>query len=73
MRVLPWPAGVLDALREAWAQVAREEGIRDYFFKEVLEDIETFQAGAAGQRPALPAPMPQAAEPAAAGTKPAAR
>ena len=73
VRILPWPAGVLDALRAAWAQVAKEEGIRDYFFKEVLEDMEKFQAGAAGAASGPAAPMPQTAEPAAAGEKPAAR
>jgi TRAP-type mannitol/chloroaromatic compound transport system substrate-binding protein len=69
VRVLPWPEGVLDALREAWAEVAKEEGIRDYFFKEVLEDMKKFQASAAGPTPA--APVTQKAEPAAAN--PAAR
>jgi TRAP-type mannitol/chloroaromatic compound transport system substrate-binding protein len=44
VRVLPWPADVLAALRASWAEIAREEGIRDYLFKQVLEDIEAFQA-----------------------------
>jgi TRAP-type mannitol/chloroaromatic compound transport system substrate-binding protein len=44
VRVLPWPADVLPALRESWGEIAREEGIRDYLFKQVLEDIEAFQA-----------------------------
>jgi TRAP-type mannitol/chloroaromatic compound transport system substrate-binding protein len=70
VRILPWPEGVLDALRASWAEVAKEEGIRDYFFKEVFQDIERFQAGAAAG-PAVP--MPQSAEPTAAGQQPAAR
>ncbi|ODS03981.1 hypothetical protein AUC71_06530 [Methyloceanibacter marginalis] len=70
VRVLPWPGGVLEALREAWGEIAREEGVRDYFFKEVLEDIERFQAGAEQTRLG---PAPQAAQPAAAGQQPAAR
>jgi len=70
VRVLPWPGGVLEALREAWGQIAREEGVRDYFFKEVLEDIERFEAGAEQTRLG---PAPQAAQPAAAGQQPAAR
>jgi len=44
VRVLPWPDGVLDALRASWTEIAREESIRDYLFKQVLEDIEAFQA-----------------------------
>jgi len=71
VRILPWPEGVLDALRAAWAEIAKEEGIRDYFFKEVLEDIEKFEAGAAAT--AAGPPTPQTAEPAAAGKRPAAR
>lgn len=39
------PNDVIDALREAWDEIVREEGVRDYFFKEVLEDIETFRRG----------------------------
>ncbi len=44
VRVLPWPDGVIEALRTSWAEIAREEGIRDYLFKQVLDDIEAFQA-----------------------------
>jgi len=44
VRILPWPDGVLEALRGSWAEIAREEGIRDYLFKQVLEDIAAFQA-----------------------------
>jgi TRAP-type mannitol/chloroaromatic compound transport system substrate-binding protein len=63
VRVLPWPDDVLDALREAWGEIAKEEGIRDYFFKEVLQDIEAFQAKGLEPAPHAPAsaPAPQAA------------
>ncbi len=37
------PSEVVDALREAWREVVREEGVRGYFFKEVLADIEAFR------------------------------
>jgi len=39
------PNDVIEALRAAWGEIVREEGVRDYFFKEVLEDIETFRGG----------------------------
>jgi len=77
VQVLPWPDDVLEALREAWGEIAREEGVRDYFFKEVLQDIEKFEArsqsatnGGAANAAAAPAPE---SEPAAAGQEPAAR
>jgi len=71
VRILSWPADVLHALRASWAEVAKEEGIRDYFFEAVLEDMEKFKAGTPGPTP--PAPVTEMAEPAAAGKKPAAR
>ena len=49
VRVLPWPDDVLVALREAWGEIAKEEGTRDYIFKEVLADLETFEAKVAGK------------------------
>lgn len=63
VRVLPWPEDVLQALRDAWSEIAKEEGIRDYFFKEVLQDIEAFQAKGLEPAPDAPAnaPAPQAA------------
>jgi TRAP-type mannitol/chloroaromatic compound transport system substrate-binding protein len=74
VRILPWPEDVLEALRAAWDEVAKEEGIRDYFFKEVLEDMKRFQAGAAGAASGPATPEPQRAAPAAAaGSKPATR
>lgn len=44
VRILPWPEDALQALRESWTEIAKEEGIRDSFFKQVHEDIQTFQA-----------------------------
>ena len=34
----------LDAFRVAWTEIAKEEGDQDAFFKEVLDDIESFRA-----------------------------
>lgn len=45
VRIETLPDEVVNALRAAWEQIVREEGVRDYFFKEVLQDIETFRAG----------------------------
>ena len=44
VRILPWPEDALQALRNSWTEIAKEEGIRDKFFKQVLGDIEVFQA-----------------------------
>jgi hypothetical protein len=30
-------------LRSAWAEIAKEEGDRDYFFRAVFDDIEKFR------------------------------
>jgi TRAP-type mannitol/chloroaromatic compound transport system substrate-binding protein len=43
VKVATWPEDVLAALRSAWADLAKEESGRDYFFREVLEDIEKFR------------------------------
>ena len=43
VRIEPWPDDVLAALRSAWAEIAKEEGDRDYFFRTVFDDIETFR------------------------------
>ena len=59
-----WPDEVIEALREAWGEVAKEEGTRDYFFKEVLEDIAKFEAKPL-DAPATPEPPPETAAPAA--------
>lgn len=56
------PYDVLAALRAAWAEVAKEEGERDYFFQEVLADIEKFRARnarAATQENTPASPPPQ--------------
>jgi TRAP-type mannitol/chloroaromatic compound transport system substrate-binding protein len=44
VRIADWPSDVLAAFRSAWADVAKDEGERDYFFKTVLDDIENFRA-----------------------------
>jgi TRAP-type mannitol/chloroaromatic compound transport system substrate-binding protein len=74
VQLLPWPQDVLDALREAWGEIAQEEGIRDYFFKEVLADLEKFEARSHGGQDskAQDAKAPNAKAPAAADHKPAA-
>jgi TRAP-type mannitol/chloroaromatic compound transport system substrate-binding protein len=48
VRVEPWPDDVMAALREGWAEVAKEEGNRDYFFRTTLEDMERFRAKTLG-------------------------
>ncbi len=63
VRVLPWPADVLAALRASWAEIAREEGIRDYLFKQVLEDIEAFQVKDANKGASAAAVPKPAGEP----------
>ncbi|MGH6864949.1 MAG: TRAP transporter substrate-binding protein, partial [Methyloceanibacter sp.] len=59
VRVADWPEEVVAALREAWGEVAKEQGSHDYFFKEVLEDIAKFQEGANGATGATPEPGPK--------------
>lgn len=44
VQLVALPGDVLKALRDAWGEVATEEGKRDYFFNEVLEDIGKFQS-----------------------------
>jgi TRAP-type mannitol/chloroaromatic compound transport system substrate-binding protein len=60
VRVEQWPEAVLSSLRSAWAEIAREEGDRDYFFKTVLDDITKFRDAA--QKDPAPAPPAAAAE-----------
>jgi len=43
VRMQPWPDEVLAALRRTWTEIAAEEGAQDYFFKVVLDDIESFR------------------------------
>ena len=56
VEIVPLPDGVIQGLRDAWAEIAKEEGTRDYFFKEVLQDIERFQAAETPQPQAAPPP-----------------
>jgi TRAP-type mannitol/chloroaromatic compound transport system substrate-binding protein len=69
VRVAEWPDQVLAAFRSAWAEVAKEEGEQDYFFKTVLDDIERFRAkskstsGTEGTPEAKTLASPQAAPP----------
>src|SRR5680860_863994 len=65
VQIETWPDDVLEALREAWGEVAKEEGTRDYFFKEVLEDIAKFEAKPPDAAAAPePPPPPETAAPA---------
>ena len=52
VRIEPWPEDLLAALRSAWSEIAKEEGDRDYFFRTVFDDIDTFRAKAGS--PAAP-------------------
>ena len=54
VRVLPLPQDALDAFRAAWIEVAKEEGDQDAFFKEVLDDLESFRSKQAGTTAAPP-------------------
>lgn len=54
VQIVPLPDDVLGDLRAAWGEVAREEGTRDFFFKEVLEDIKRFEAVEAPQQRTSP-------------------
>jgi TRAP-type mannitol/chloroaromatic compound transport system substrate-binding protein len=56
VRILPLPQDALDAFRAAWSEIAKEEGDRDAFFKEVLQDIESFRAKTAVPGAAPPSP-----------------
>ena len=51
---------MIEALREAWGEIAREESVRDYFFKEVLEDMGRFQAAETAEPAPAAAPNPTA-------------
>ncbi len=52
VRILNLPDDVQGALRKVWDQVAQEEGVRDYLFKEVLDDIEAFRTGGVDKKDA---------------------
>ena len=55
VRIEPFPESVLAASRQAWTEIAKDEGDLDYFFRTVLEDIEKFRA-----KPTTPEPAPDA-------------
>jgi TRAP-type mannitol/chloroaromatic compound transport system substrate-binding protein len=54
VRVETWSDEMMKAFRLAWDEVAKEEGVRDEFFRTVLEDLEKFRAG-------QPSPAPSSA------------
>ncbi|GFO82685.1 MAG: C4-dicarboxylate ABC transporter [Methyloceanibacter sp.] len=62
VELLSFPEDVLEALRGAWSEVAREEGVRDYLFKEVFEDIERFRSGDGADEKAGPEPDSSSAD-----------
>jgi TRAP-type mannitol/chloroaromatic compound transport system substrate-binding protein len=73
VRIAEWPDQVFAAFRSAWADVAKDEGEQDYFFKTVLDDIEKFRAkskSASGIEgaPAAEAPASSPAAPAPRAT-----
>lgn len=70
VRIADWPDEVLAALRSAWADVAKEEGREDYFFKTVLDDIEKFRARSQSASDSQGAPAAQAARPQQAAPRP---
>ena len=43
VRIKTWSEEVLKALRTAWDEVAKDEGDRDVFFRQVLEDLDGFR------------------------------
>jgi TRAP-type mannitol/chloroaromatic compound transport system substrate-binding protein len=59
VRIENWPDDVLASLRTAWAEIAKEEGDRDYFFKAALDDLDKFRAAPSQAEPEAP-PAPQA-------------
>ncbi len=65
--ILTFPDDVLAAFKEAWSNVAKEEGAQDYFFRTVLEDIDKFRAKGAS----APAPLQAAEQPPPAQASPA--
>jgi TRAP-type mannitol/chloroaromatic compound transport system substrate-binding protein len=64
VRIENFPEDVLAALREAWAEVAKEVGDRDYFFKSTFDDLEKFR-GRGAEPDAPPAPQASTAKPSA--------
>ena len=68
VRIDTFPQGVLASLRQAWTEVAKDEGDQDYFFRIVLDDIENFRDKAQTE-PAPAAPNVSAEPSASAETK----
>jgi TRAP-type mannitol/chloroaromatic compound transport system substrate-binding protein len=59
VRIETLPDEVMAALRTAWSEVAKEEGDRHAFFKEVLDDLERFRSkDASVSQPAASAASP---------------
>lgn len=63
VRIETFPQAVLASLHQAWAEVAKDEGDQDYFFRTVLDDIEKFRAKT--QATSSPAAPNVSAEPSA--------
>ena len=59
VHVETWSDDMMKAFRSAWDEVAKEEGTRDAFFWNVLDDLEKFRAGPTASPSPLP-PMPPA-------------
>lgn len=68
VRIDTFPQGVLASLRQAWTEVAKDEGDQDYFFRTVLDDIEKLRDKAQTE-PAPAAPNVSAEPSASAETK----
>jgi TRAP-type mannitol/chloroaromatic compound transport system substrate-binding protein len=72
VRLETWSGDLPKAFRDAWREVAKEEGDADIYFRVVLTDIEAFRAGRAAQPssglPPLPAMPAPAAKPAPSST-----
>jgi TRAP-type mannitol/chloroaromatic compound transport system substrate-binding protein len=62
VRIENFPDDVLAALREAWADVAKEEGDGDYFFRTGLDDLDKVRGKVpAAEREVPPAPQASSA------------
>lgn len=55
VRIAEFPQGVVASLRQAWTEIAKDEGDQDYFFRTVLDDIEKFRS-----KPTAPESAPNA-------------
>jgi len=62
VRIENFPEDLLAALRAAWADVAKEEGDGDYFFRAVLDDLDKFRGKEpTAERETPPAPQASSA------------